>query len=393
MDCYLRLSNRSTVTELLILQSIFKPRSADWANSLPITPDCFPGRHPPHPSSLSHLPRPHPSFTWLAFSQINVTLFYFSTLPGYSLRFWKVPSTAATLPARWLTASRVPASPASQMHLHQPWPLQWCHPSPPSMTRGPVRAPGCLCVPPVTQLAPVLKFTVSVRWAPGRQGPCRFPLSPVLRVKSGQDTGCRQNKRMETLASWKEREYGLNREVLQKHCYVCFFGTPASRKQLTKSRMDPLGPDRTFSGCRQEPATSTPLTLRKTQGCSSSVHGVNWENTQVTSLVLFRDLLTDFIFLGSKVTVDSDCSHEIKRRLLFGGKAITNPDSLLKSRDITLLSKVCLVKPMVFPVVMYGRESWAIKKAERWRTDAFELWCWRRLESSLDCKEIQPVHP
>ena len=82
---------------------------------------------------------------------------------------------------------------------------------------------------------------------------------------------------------------------------------------------------------------------------------------------------------GSKTTADGDCSHEIKRRLLLGRKVMTNLDSILKSRDITLPTKVCLVKAMVFPVVMYGYESWTIKKAERQRTDAFELWCWRRL--------------
>ena len=91
------------------------------------------------------------------------------------------------------------------------------------------------------------------------------------------------------------------------------------------------------------------------------------------------ETVTDFIFLGSKITADDDCSHKIKKRLLLGRKAMTNPDSLLKSRDITLLTKVCLVKAMVFPVVMYGCESWTIKKAEHRRIDAFELWCWRRL--------------
>ena len=86
-----------------------------------------------------------------------------------------------------------------------------------------------------------------------------------------------------------------------------------------------------------------------------------------------------FIFLGSKITADSDCNHEIKRRLLLGRKAMTNLDSILKSRDITLPTMVCLVNAMVFPVVMYGCESWTIKKAERCRIDAFELCCWRRL--------------
>ena len=86
-----------------------------------------------------------------------------------------------------------------------------------------------------------------------------------------------------------------------------------------------------------------------------------------------------FIFLGSKITADGDCSYEIKRRLLLGRKAMTNIDSVLKSRDITLPTKICLVKAMVFPVIMYGCESWTIKKAECERISAFELWCWRRL--------------
>ena len=89
--------------------------------------------------------------------------------------------------------------------------------------------------------------------------------------------------------------------------------------------------------------------------------------------------VTNFVFLGSKVTADGDCSLAIKRRLLFGRKAMTNLDSILKSRDINLQTKICIVKAMVFPVVMYGGESWTIKKVERRRMDAFELWCWRRL--------------
>ena len=89
--------------------------------------------------------------------------------------------------------------------------------------------------------------------------------------------------------------------------------------------------------------------------------------------------VTDFIFLSSKITADGDYSHKIKRHLLLGRKAMTNLDSILKSKDITLLTKVCLGKAMVFPVVMYGCESWIVKKAEHRRTDAFELWCWRRL--------------
>ena len=91
------------------------------------------------------------------------------------------------------------------------------------------------------------------------------------------------------------------------------------------------------------------------------------------------ETLRDFILGGSKITADGDCSHEIKRRLLLGRKVMTNLDSILKSRDITLPIKVRLVKAMVFPVVMYGCESWTIKKAEHHRIDAFELWCWRRL--------------
>ena len=114
----------------------------------------------------------------------------------------------------------------------------------------------------------------------------------------------------------------------------------------------------------------------------------------ITSWQIDGETVSDFIFLGSKITADGDCSHEIKRRLFLGRKVMTNLDSILKSRDITFSTKVCLVKAMVFPVVMYGCESWTIKKAERQRIDAFELWCWEKtFESPLDCKEIQPVHP
>ena len=106
------------------------------------------------------------------------------------------------------------------------------------------------------------------------------------------------------------------------------------------------------------------------------------------------ETVADFIFLGSKITADGDFSHEIKRQLLLGRKVMTNIDSILKSRDITLPIKVHLVKAMVFPVVMYGCENWTIKKAECRRINAFELWCWRRLlRVPWDCKEIQPVHP
>ena len=103
--------------------------------------------------------------------------------------------------------------------------------------------------------------------------------------------------------------------------------------------------------------------------------------------------VSDFILLGSKITADGDCSHEIKRCLLFGRKVMTNLDSILKSRDITLPTKVRVVKAMVFPVVMYECDSWTINKAQSRRIDAFELWCWRTLQSPLDCKEIQPVNP
>ena len=95
--------------------------------------------------------------------------------------------------------------------------------------------------------------------------------------------------------------------------------------------------------------------------------------------LILMETVTDFIFGGSKITADGNCSHEIKRCLLLGRKAMTNLDSILKSRDFTLPTKVCLVKALVFPVVMYRCESWSIKKAEHRRIDAFELWCWRRL--------------
>ena len=109
----------------------------------------------------------------------------------------------------------------------------------------------------------------------------------------------------------------------------------------------------------------------------------------ITSWQIDEETMGDFLLGGSKITADGDCSHEIKRCLLPGRKAMTNLDSILKSRDSTLPTKVHLVKAMVFPVVMYGCENCTIKKVECRRTDAFELWCWRRL---LDCKEIQPVH-
>jgi len=104
------------------------------------------------------------------------------------------------------------------------------------------------------------------------------------------------------------------------------------------------------------------------------------------------ETVPNFIFLGSKIIADSVCSHEIKRCSLLGSKAMTNLESMLKSRDIILLTKVHIVKTMIFPVVMYRCESWTIKKAEHQRTDTFELWCWT-LESASDNKEITPVNP
>ena len=105
------------------------------------------------------------------------------------------------------------------------------------------------------------------------------------------------------------------------------------------------------------------------------------------------EIVTDFIFLGSNITVNSDCSHEIKRHLLLGRKTMTNLDSIFKNRDIALLTKVLVIRGIVFLVVTYGCESWTIKKAEHQRIDTFKLWCWRRLESSLDNKEIKLSHP
>ena len=129
------------------------------------------------------------------------------------------------------------------------------------------------------------------------------------------------------------------------------------------------------------------LNIQKTKIMTSSPI-TSWQRDGETMATV-----TDFIFLGSTITADSDCSHEIKRHLLLGRKVMTNLDSILKSKDVTLPTEVRLVKAMVFPVVMYGCESRTIKKAEHRRIDAFELWCWRRLfENLLDCK-IKPVNP
>ena len=115
------------------------------------------------------------------------------------------------------------------------------------------------------------------------------------------------------------------------------------------------------------------LNIQKTKIMASSPI-TSWQKEGET-----METVTNFIFLGSRITVDGDCSHEIKRCLLFGRKAMTNLDSVLKSRDITLPTKVCLFKAMLFPLVMYGCESWTTEKADCQRIDAFELWCWRRL--------------
>ena len=129
------------------------------------------------------------------------------------------------------------------------------------------------------------------------------------------------------------------------------------------------------------------LNIQKTKIMASSLI-TSWEIDGETV-----ETVVDFTFLDSKITAAVDCSYEIKRRLLLGRKVMTNLDSILKSRDITLSTKVHLVKAMVFPVVMYGCESWTVKKSECQRTDAFELWYWENtLASALDCKEIQPIH-
>ena len=137
------------------------------------------------------------------------------------------------------------------------------------------------------------------------------------------------------------------------------------------------------------------LTIQKTKIMASSTI-TSWQIDGETV-----ETVSDFIFLGSKITADGDCSHEVKRLLLLGRKVMTNLDSILKSRDITLSTKVHLVKAMVFPIVMYGCESWTVKKAERRRIDAFELWCWRRLlrvpwtarrSNQFILKEISPEY-
>ena len=146
---------------------------------------------------------------------------------------------------------------------------------------------------------------------------------------------------------------------------------------------------------RQNEKVGLKLNIQKTKIMASSLM-TSWEIDGETV-----ETVTDFMFLGSKISADRDCSHEIKRCLLFGGKAMTDLDSILKSRDIALPTKVHPVKAMVFSVVIYGCESWTIKKAEHWRTDAFELWRWRRLlrvpwttrrSNQSTLKEISPEY-
>ena len=170
--------------------------------------------------------------------------------------------------------------------------------------------------------------------------------------------------------------------VIRKKCHkaqICKWHHPYGRKWRTEKPLDEV----------KEKSEKVGLKLN-IQNTRIMAYGpiTSWQTDGETV-----ETVTDFIFLSSKITADGDCSHEIKTRLLLGRKVMTNLDSILKSRDTTLPIKVRLVKAMVFPVVMYECESWTIKKAECWRTDAFELWCWRRLLSPFDSKEIQPVHP
>ena len=140
---------------------------------------------------------------------------------------------------------------------------------------------------------------------------------------------------------------------------------------------------------KQSEKTGLKLNIQKTKIMASSPI-TSWQTVEGK-----METVTVFILLGSKITVDGDCSHESKRCLLLRRKALTNLDNVLKSRDITLPTKICLVKAMVFPVVMYGCESWTVKKAEHQKLDAFELCCWRRLLRVpwTDCKEVKSVKP
>ena len=163
-------------------------------------------------------------------------------------------------------------------------------------------------------------------------------------------------------------------------------GIKIARRNINNLR---YADDTTFTAEREEELKSLiMLNIQKTKIMAPGPI-TSWEIDGETV-----ETVSDFIFGGFKITADGDCSHEIKRRLLLGRKVMTNLDIIFKSKDITFPTKVCLVKAMVFLVVMYGCESWTIKKAEHRKIDAFELWCWRRLfESPLDCKEIKPVSP
>ena len=159
-------------------------------------------------------------------------------------------------------------------------------------------------------------------------------------------------------------------------------GIKTARRNINNFR---YADDATLMAEREEELKS--LSMKVKEESEKVVLKLNIQKTKVMASGLITswqidgetvETVADFIFLGSKITADGDCSHEIRRRLLLGRKVMTNLDSILKSRDITLPTKVCLVKAMIFPVVMYGCESWTVKKAEC-RIDAFELWCWRRL--------------
>ena len=170
-----------------------------------------------------------------------------------------------------------------------------------------------------------------------------------------------------------------------------FWGIMMCRTAFTLMQEPQMGSSRTFLICRKWRGTKKPLdesergewkfglklNIQKTKIMASGPI-ISWQIDGQTV-----ETVSDFILGGSKITADGDCSHEIKRRLLLGRKVMTNLDSILNSRDITLPTKVHLVKAMVFPVVMHGCESWTVKEAEHRRFDAFELWCWRRLWESL----------
>ena len=188
-----------------------------------------------------------------------------------------------------------------------------------------------------------------------------------------------QNARLdEAQAAIKIAGRNINNMQMTPSLCWCQRGTKESKEEL-KSLLMKMKEERERVGLK--------LNIKKTKVMASGPIN-SWQIDRET-----METVRDFIFLGSKITADGDCGHEIKRLLLLGRKAMSNLESILKSRDITLQTKVCLVKAMVFPVVIYGCESWTIEKAENGRIDAFELWCWRRLKSPLDNNEITLVHP